>query len=105
MRIRAFFAFLAAFLAAGCRFHGPGMMGYDTWHSMYGMYGWWGWLWWIVVLVCLAVLVILAGRSGRSGAPPPEKPLDIARRRYAAGEISREEFLRIQEDLSGQKPS
>ncbi|MBU2490107.1 MAG: SHOCT domain-containing protein [Proteobacteria bacterium] len=65
-----------------------------------GMYGWWGWFCWIVVLGALALLVILAGRSGRA-APPAEKPLDIAARRYAAGEISREEFLEIKKALSG----
>ena len=33
------------------------------------------------------------------GAPHPETPLEVAQRRYAAGEISRNEFQRIREDL------
>ena len=31
--------------------------------------------------------------------PHPETPLEVAQRRYAAGEISRNEFQRIREDL------
>lgn len=33
--------------------------------------------------------------------PTAETPLEIAQRRYAAGEISRAEFLRLREDLGG----
>jgi putative membrane protein len=36
--------------------------------------------------------------SGRD-AESPETPLDVAQRRYANGEISRDEFLRIRDDL------
>lgn len=34
-----------------------------------------------------------------SGSERRERPLEVAQRRYAAGEISREEFQRIREDL------
>ncbi len=34
-----------------------------------------------------------------SGSERPESPLEVAQRRYAAGEISREEFQRIRHDL------
>ena len=40
-----------------------------------------------------------------SGAPPvagrDDLPVDIARRRYAAGEITKEEFDQLRDDLQG----
>ncbi len=42
-----------------------------------------------------------AERAAHEGTPPTaETPLEVAQRRYAAGEISRNEFLRLREDLS-----
>ena len=40
------------------------------------------------------------GRADReSGATHAESPLEVAQRRYAAGDISRDEFQRIRKDL------
>lgn len=36
----------------------------------------------------------------RDGGEAQESPLDVAQRRYASGEISREEFHRIRDDLA-----
>ena len=69
--------------------------GYDGW-------GWWGGhmlfsaLFWIVVVVAIAFAVRWAVRSahdGRPGGDPRgESALDILNKRYARGEIGREEF-------------
>lgn len=71
-----------------------------------------GWIWMGIMMVAglalLAVLIYAAFRclsryiaaAGPSSAVR-ETPLDIARRRYAAGEISREEFERLKADLGG----
>ena len=60
----------------------------------------------IVVIVGLVVGgVWLVGRGGmsnssqRTGTSPLEEPLEILRRRYAGGEISREEYESIRQDL------
>ncbi|MCC6266726.1 MAG: SHOCT domain-containing protein [Dehalococcoidia bacterium] len=58
------------------------------------------WVWMIAATVAwtglLAALVFtLNSRGDRSGAPP----LEIAKRRYAAGEIDRDEFNRLTSDL------
>jgi putative membrane protein len=40
-------------------------------------------------------------RSGSSASPRGGSDLDIAKRRYAAGEISRDQFDQIRRDLAG----
>lgn len=64
--------------------------------------GWWMFLamiWfaliWALVVWVLVRLVSPANRSGRE-----EAPLDLARRRYAKGEISRDDYERLRKDLT-----
>ncbi|SDY80707.1 putative membrane protein [Modestobacter sp. DSM 44400] len=73
--------------------------------AMMGMMGGWMLLWALVGLALL-VLAVLAAiwlvkqlKADRQGSD--SVPDDALRRRYAAGEIEREEFLRMQRDLSG----
>lgn len=68
-----------------------------------------GWFWLIMALMMAgaAVLVFLViyalarggGAFTGTGQTGRESPLDIARRRYAAGEIDQEEFERIRSQL------
>ncbi len=56
----------------------------------WGMHWGW-WIFWIVVIIALVWLL----SQRRTGAPPPprkESPLELLQRRYAAGEISTEEY-------------
>lgn len=80
------------------------------WDGHDGM-GWWmvwgGILWIILILaVVLAAARLIDGSGGGTDSrppgplPPAETPLDIVRRRYAAGEISREEYEQLRHDLS-----
>ncbi len=54
-------------------------------------------------MVTLRAAVGLAGRRRWAGGPPPgrhfEPAIVAARQRYARGEISREQFLQIEQDL------
>ena len=76
------------------------------WDSHDGM-GWWM-LWVSVVwLIFMVAIVIVGARSfgdrrhpDNIAVPRPEPPLDIARRRYASGELSSEEFEEIRRTLS-----
>jgi putative membrane protein len=57
-------------------------------------------LWWLVTIVVLVVVVRLA--AGSLGGPrdrADESPEQILKRRYARGEIEREEYQRRLEDL------
>ncbi len=65
-----------------------------------------------LLLIGLLVFLVVQAFAGRQApavpppgfAPPPpphrgETALEIAERRYAAGELSRDEFMRIREDM------
>ncbi|NPV59477.1 MAG: SHOCT domain-containing protein [Actinobacteria bacterium] len=72
-----------------------------------------GWIWMglmmlagVVLIVALVYALIKGFQSSGTGtyhAAPwhRETPLEIAQRRYAAGEITAEEFERIRKDLGG----
>jgi putative membrane protein len=77
----------------------------------WGDYGWgmgvgWGmglcWLFvllfWVLIILGIVNLVKLIAGGGRR-KDLEESPLDILKRRYAKGEISREEFEKMKEDL------
>lgn len=91
---------------------GPGMMGgYGPRDVAPGPGGWAGGLTmglgWLVMLAFWAALivgVVLLARwlsSATAGAmgPTRESHLDILKRRYAAGEITQEEYARIRQEL------
>lgn len=73
----------------------------------WGDYAWgwgmgFGWLamtiFWVLVILGIVYLVrTFAGKE--KSAPAEELPLDILKKRYAKGEISKEEYDRIKDDL------
>lgn len=74
----------------------------------FGGWGLWGWIHpiagiglWVLVLmaVMLALRWLLRGAKGRDRGT--SAALEIAKERYARGEISREEFERMRVDLTG----
>ena len=78
---------------------GPGMMGWG-----YGM-GWFGMIFmaifWIALIIGVILLIrwvwVSTGKGGRPGAE--DSPLDILKRRYARGEIKKEEFEQMKKDM------
>ena len=81
-----------------------------TWHG--GLDGW-GWIWMTVMMAVVWLPLILAGAwlLRQSGGGAPSRPRDdgsgethldaveIARRAYARGELPREQYLQIADDL------
>ncbi len=69
-----------------------------------------GGLAWLAILAGIVLLVIWAVRALpgtsflRSPAATAEPPLDILARRFAAGEITAEEYVRSRELLRGEVP-
>ena len=69
----------------------------------------WGWI--LIIILAAIIIYALAGRGGRCLFQPSkgsnteekhesESPLDILKKRYASGEISREDFEQMKKDLS-----
>jgi len=79
---------------------------------MHGDYGWgmgfgFGWiftiLFWVLIILGIVYLAKgIAGGSKRDGKG--ETALDILNKRYARGEITKEEFERMKADISESKP-
>ena len=79
-------------------------MMWHMWDISSGM-GWWmgfGVLWMVIFWGGLIALIIWGVNrfSRRNGSSRKQDPLDVAKERYAKGEISREEFERIKKDLT-----
>ena len=79
-----------------------------------GEHFWWGG-WWMFpmampIIMIIVALVVVYFLFGRGGYRPPwdrypsgretETPLDILKKRYARGEIKKEEFDQMKKDLS-----
>ena len=66
-------------------------------------YGHGGVFMWFLFLVLVAVVIFLLVRTSKLSGPAPrpvETPLDILKKRYAKGEITKEEYNRMKQELS-----
>ena len=77
--------------------------GYGEWGSImhYG-FGYGGMFMWIIFLIVIGLLIyfiVQANKAKGSMSIQKETPLDILKRRYAKGEIVKEEFERMKKDL------
>lgn len=56
------------------------------------------WLFWIVILVAVIFSIVsFANQSGQNSTP--DSPVEILRKRYAKGEITKEDFERMKNEL------
>lgn len=70
---------------------------------MHWMDGFWGggfmmFFWWLLIIIAIVALVKWA-MNQRTATPKEETPMDILEKRYAGGEISKEEFEERKKDL------
>jgi len=74
---------------------GPG----GGWGPMMG-YGFGGMLMWVIWIAIIGVLIYLIMQATKSRGQAGETPLEILKKRYAKGEITKEEFDRMRKDIS-----
>lgn len=72
-------------------------------HYPYGASGW-GWSVWMMIAMALfwlliAGLIVLIVRLAFRSRPSGESALDILNKRYAEGQISREEYEQMKRDI------
>mgnify|MGYP001309567466 CR=1 FL=1 len=90
---------IAAFLLASssCYYPSGQHMMYDWRHVAWG-YG--GVFMWLILLVVIGVVVYFVVRGGKwPGMGGGDTPLDILKKRYARGEITKEDFERMKREL------
>jgi len=83
------------------------MTTYGGYNGMMGS-GAWGWamlMMGIPAVVLIAILFVALGVLREPGtyvayAPQPQHPLEILEQRYARGELTREDYLKIRDDLT-----
>ena len=85
-------------------------LGPSTYGGGYGMMGSgsWGWAALMMGIPAVILIVVLLAALGGLGeparypeyVPAPENPLQILERRYARGEVTREDYLKIRDDLT-----
>ena len=98
------FVFMMAGLLMSCEGVGCyGGQGPGGWGSMmhYG-FGYGGMFMWIIFLIVVGVLIYLIVQAQKTKGQTPsqgESPLAILKKRYAKGEISKEDFDRMKRDL------
>lgn len=101
---RLLFSMGAVGLLSSCRGeygYGPmgmGGPGCDWWPMTH--FGFGGMLMGIIFIGLIALLIYLLVRSLKGSDRPLETPLDILKKRYARGEITKEDFDRLKKDIA-----
>jgi putative membrane protein len=80
------------------------MTGYGPMYGYHFGMGWMllGFVFWIFIITCAVLLVLwIIGKSGRGkGVQGEDSAMEILNKRYARGEINREQYEEIKKDIS-----
>lgn len=102
--LESFLLTMTGFLAScdGDRFYGPQDPGGWGGHMMHYGYGYGGLFMWIIFLIVIGLLIYFVVQARKTKGQPTtqgENHIDILKRRYAKGEITKEEYERMKKDL------
>ena len=70
-------------------------------HYGFGYGGMFMWIIFLVVVGLLVYFIVYSQKTKGQTSTQNESPLDILKRRYAKGEIAREDYERMKKDLEG----
>lgn len=84
--------------------HNGGDVGYNMmggWGDS-ASYGLWGWLCMLAViaLVVIGIILLVKLMGGRALDTKKDEPIDMLKRRYAKGEINKQQFDEAKKDIS-----
>lgn len=71
-------------------------------HDMFMGSMWFGWIFWILIIGLIFILIWTSTREKNKYIPFDQKgedAMDILKKRYAKGEITKEQFRQMKEDL------
>ena len=66
-------------------------------HDMFWGWHWFGGIFWVVLIII--VVKLFSNRNKNNIHLPNEIPLDILKKRYANGEITKEQFEQMKRDI------
>lgn len=61
---------------------------------------WFGWVFWIVIIVLIVYLIVRFTNQQNTRSTSNKSALDILKKRYARGEITKEEFDKMKNDIN-----
>ena len=91
-KLLAFAFFLL--LSVSCTYHGH----MTPWGPM--QYGLGGIVLWLIIAAIVVVIIVAVVGGSKTSTEGRETPLDILKKRYAKGEISKQEFDKIKKDIT-----
>jgi putative membrane protein len=86
------------FSCAGDDRYGPMRGPGGGWPMMH--YGYGGWFMWLILVIVAAIAICLFIVQAQRGGSDRETPSQILKKRYAKGEITKEEYDRMRKDLA-----
>lgn len=93
---------LPVLVLSGCM-HRPGERPMGGWDHVMGPLGYGGVFMWVILIILVGLIVYFLLEQRRknenNGKSTPETALDILKKRYARGEISKDEFDRMKDDI------